>query len=297
MEASVKAGRKPLRPMPGPGTPTARPPSPKKMRAAAPRPLITAAGKLPPKVAAPCMWSTASEYVTLRAGARHGLAPAPWRIFPLGDGRCMAYGGDGAFIPRGVRRPARLCARRLSFQRLRASMSSMRLCRDAIAGYARLGHCRHRGLSASSEQVDQYGYYAAANANDADGSTAWAEGADGAGEGEWLSLFFERAVRWQGFAICAGYQRSADDLQRQRPSGAHPRERGRGERTVTVTLEDRRATSRWCSFPVSLWCRIFCPSRSVSALRRGQLAPTPASATCACCWRVERSIDGKSRFL
>lgn len=75
-------------------------------------------------------------------------------------------------------------------------------------GYSRLGTDSVEAY-ASSEQVDQYGYYAASNANDADPSTAWAEGADGLGEGEWLSLFFdERMVA--GFAIQAGYQRSAE---------------------------------------------------------------------------------------
>ena len=112
---------------------------------------------------------------------------------------------------------------------------SMRLAADP--GYARLDASAIEAY-ASSEQVDQYGYYAAANANDADPSTAWAEGVSGAGEGEWLSLFFsEQNVA--GFAIRAGYQRSADTYNASgRP--ANIRVSVAGEADCTVALDDAR---------------------------------------------------------
>ena len=111
----------------------------------------------------------------------------------------------------------------------------MRLAGDP--GYARLDTSAIEAY-ASSEQVDQYGYYAAANANDADPSTAWAEGAGGAGEGEWLSLFFSEQ-KVAGFAIRAGYQRSADTYNANgRP--ADIRVSVAGESDCTVTLDDAR---------------------------------------------------------
>ena len=72
----------------------------------------------------------------------------------------------------------------------------------------------------------------------ADPSTAWAEGVSGAGEGEWLSLFFsEQNVA--GFAIRAGYQRSADTYNASgRP--ANIRVSVAGEADCTVALDDAR---------------------------------------------------------
>ena len=141
------------------------------------------------------------EYVTLRSGP--STSTDAMAHIPLGTA-VMTYGSDGDFID---------------------------------AGYARLDTASIE-VSASSEQVDQYGYYSAANANDADGSTAWAEGADGVGEGEWLSFFFdERAVA--GFAICAGYQKSAETYN----NNARPARicvSVAGESDCYVTLEDSR---------------------------------------------------------
>ena len=153
--------------------------------------------------------------------ARHGLAGAC--AYPTGE-QVLAYGGEGDFYRveyagmRGYVHADYLSSERASF--------SMRLAADP--GYARLDTSAIEAY-ASSEQVDQYGYYAAANANDADPSTAWAEGANGAGEGEWLSLFFSEQ-KVAGFAIRAGYQRSADAYNASGRLGEHPRERGRGER-------------------------------------------------------------------
>ena len=75
-------------------------------------------------------------------------------------------------------------------------------------------------------------------AADADPATAWAEGVSGAGEGEWLSLFFSEQ-KVAGFAIRAGYQRSADTYNANgRP--ADIRVSVAGESDCTVTLDDAR---------------------------------------------------------
>ena len=171
-----------------------------------------------------------SEYVNLRAApdtASQSLAHVP-----LGA-QVLAYGGEGDFYRveyagmRGYVHADYLSSERASF--------SMRLAADP--GYARLDTSAIEAY-ASSEQVDQYGYYAAANANDADPSTAWAEGANGAGEGEWLSLFFSEQ-KVAGFAICAGYQRSADAYNASgRPASI--RVSVAGESDCTVTLDDAR---------------------------------------------------------
>ena len=171
-----------------------------------------------------------SEYVNLRAApdtASQSLAHVP-----LGA-QVLAYGGEGDFYRveyagmRGYVHADYLSSERASF--------SMRLATDP--GYARLDTSAIEAY-ASSEQVDQYGYYAAANANDADPSTAWAEGANGAGEGEWLSLFFSEQ-KVAGFAIRAGYQRSADTYNANgRP--ADIRVSVAGESDCTVTLDDAR---------------------------------------------------------
>lgn len=171
-----------------------------------------------------------SEYVNLRAApdtASQSLAHVP-----LGA-QVLAYGGEGDFYRveyagmRGYVHADYLSTEPAPF--------SMRLAGDP--GYARLDTASIEAY-ASSEQVDQYGYYAAANANDADPSTAWAEGADGAGEGEWLSLFFSEQ-KVAGFAIRAGYQRSADTYNANgRP--ADIRVSVAGESDCTVTLDDAR---------------------------------------------------------
>ena len=171
-----------------------------------------------------------SEYVNLRAApdtASQSLAHVP-----LGA-QVLAYGGEGDFYRveyagmRGYVHADYLSTEPAPF--------SMRLAGDP--GYARLDTSAIEAY-ASSEQVDQYGYYAAANANDADPSTAWAEGANGAGEGEWLSLFFSEQ-KVAGFAICAGYQRSADAYNASgRP--ANIRVSVAGESDCTVTLDDAR---------------------------------------------------------
>ena len=171
-----------------------------------------------------------SEYVNLRAApdtASQSLAHVP-----LGA-QVLAYGGEGDFYRveyagmRGYVHADYLSTEPAPF--------SMRLAGDP--GYARLDTSAIEAY-ASSEQVDQYGYYAAANANDADPSTAWAEGADGAGEGEWLSLFFSEQ-KVAGFAIRAGYQRSADTYNANgRP--ADIRVSVAGESDCTVTLDDAR---------------------------------------------------------
>ena len=171
-----------------------------------------------------------SEYVNLRAApdtASQSLAHVP-----LGA-QVLAYGGEGDFYRveyagmRGYVHADYLSTEPAPF--------SMRLAGDP--GYARLDTSAIEAY-ASSEQVDQYGYYAAANANDADPSTAWAEGAGGAGEGEWLSLFFSEQ-KVAGFAIRAGYQRSADTYNASgRP--ADIRVSVAGESDCTVTLDDAR---------------------------------------------------------
>ena len=171
-----------------------------------------------------------SEYVNLRAApdtASQSLAHVP-----LGA-QVLAYGGEGDFYRveyagmRGYVHADYLSTEPAPF--------SMRLAGDP--GYARLDTASIEAY-ASSEQVDQYGYYAAANANDADPSTAWAEGAGGAGEGEWLSLFFSEQ-KVAGFAIRAGYQRSADTYNANgRP--ADIRVSVAGESDCTVTLDDAR---------------------------------------------------------
>ena len=171
-----------------------------------------------------------SEYVNLRAApdtASQSLAHVP-----LGA-QVLAYGGEGDFYRveyagmRGYVHADYLSTEPAPF--------SMRLAGDP--GYARLDTSAIEAY-ASSEQVDQYGYYAAANANDADPSTAWAEGAGGAGEGEWLSLFFSEQ-KVAGFAIRAGYQRSADPYNANgRP--ADIRVSVAGESDCTVTLDDAR---------------------------------------------------------
>lgn len=171
-----------------------------------------------------------SEYVNLRAApdtASQSLAHVP-----LGA-QVLAYGGEGDFYRveyagmRGYVHADYLSTEPAPF--------SMRLADDP--GYARLDTSAIEAY-ASSEQVDQYGYYAAANANDADPSTAWAEGAGGAGEGEWLSLFFSEQ-KVAGFAIRAGYQRSADTYNASgRP--ADIRVSVAGESDCTVTLDDAR---------------------------------------------------------
>ena len=168
-----------------------------------------------------------SEYVNLRAApdtASQSLAHVP-----LGA-QVLAYGGEGGFYRveyagmRGYVHADYLSTEPAPF--------SMRLAGDP--GYARLDTSAIEAY-ASSEQVDQYGYYAAANANDADPSTAWAEGA---GEGEWLSLFFSEQ-KVAGFAIRAGYQRSADTYNANgRP--ADIRVSVAGESDCTVTLDDAR---------------------------------------------------------
>ena len=171
-----------------------------------------------------------SEYVNLRAApdtASQSLAHVP-----LGA-QVLAYGGEGDFYRveyagmRGYVHADYLSTEPAPF--------SMRLAGDP--GYARLDTSAIEAYT-SSEQVDQYGYYAAANANDADPSTAWAEGVSGAGEGEWLSLFFsEQNVA--GFAIRAGYQRSADTYNASgRP--ANIRVSVAGEADCTVALDDAR---------------------------------------------------------
>ena len=171
-----------------------------------------------------------SEYVNLRAApdtASQSLAHVP-----LGA-QVLAYGGEGDFYRveyagmRGYVHADYLSTEPAPF--------SMRLAGDP--GYARLDTSAIEAY-ASSEQVDQYGYCAAANANDADPSTAWAEGAGGAGEGEWLSLFFSEQ-KVAGFAIRAGYQRSADTYNANgRP--ADIRVSVAGESDCTVTLDDAR---------------------------------------------------------
>ena len=170
------------------------------------------------------------EWVSLRAApdtASQSLAHVP-----LGA-QVLAYGGEGDFYRveyagmRGYVHADYLSTEPAPF--------SMRLAGDP--GYARLDTASIEAY-ASSEQVDQYGYYAAANANDADPSTAWAEGAGGAGEGEWLSLFFSEQ-KVAGFAIRAGYQRSADTYNANgRP--ADIRVSVAGESDCTVTLDDAR---------------------------------------------------------
>ena len=171
-----------------------------------------------------------SEYVNLRAApdtASQSLAHVP-----LGA-QVLAYGGEGDFYRveyasmRGYVHADYLSTEPAPF--------SMRLAGDP--GYARLDTSAIEAY-ASSEQVDQYGYYAAANANDADPSTAWAEGAGGAGEGEWLSLFFSEQ-KVAGFAIRAGYQRSADTYNASgRPAAICVSVAG--ESDCTVTLDDAR---------------------------------------------------------
>ena len=171
-----------------------------------------------------------NEYVNLRA-APDTSAQVLARV-PLGE-QVVAYGREGDFYrveyagQRGYVHADYLSGEPEPF--------SMRLAADP--GYARLDASAIEAY-ASSEQVDQYGYYAAANANDADPSTAWAEGVSGAGEGEWLSLFFsEQNVA--GFAIRAGYQRSADTYNASgRP--ANIRVSVAGEADCTVALDDAR---------------------------------------------------------
>ena len=115
------------------------------------------------------------------------------------------------------------------------SSGGARLAEDA--GWGRLSTSEIE-VYASSEQVDQYGYYSAENANDANSSTTWAEGASGIGEGEWLSLFFEeREV--VGFAIRAGYQKSSDVYNKNaRPKKI--RVSVAGQDGMAVTLKDTR---------------------------------------------------------
>ena len=171
-----------------------------------------------------------SEYVNLRAAP--DMASQSLAHVPLGA-QVLAYGGEGDFYRveyAGMR--GYVYADYLSTE---PAPFSMRLAGDP--GYARLDTSAIEAY-ASSEQVDQYGYYAAANANDADPSTAWAEGAGGAGEGEWLSLFFSEQ-KVAGFAIRAGYQRSADTYNANgRP--ADIRVSVAGESDCTVTLDDAR---------------------------------------------------------
>ncbi len=109
---------------------------------------------------------------------------------------------------------------------------------DKDRGYARLSTDEIE-VYASSEQVDQYGYYAAANANDANVSTTWAEAAGGIGKGEWLSFFFEER-EIIGFAIHAGYQKSSDVYKKN----ARPKKilvSVAGEDGMAVTLKDTRS--------------------------------------------------------
>lgn len=171
-----------------------------------------------------------NEYVNLRA-APDTSAQVLARV-PLGE-QVVAYGREGDFYRveyAGLR--GYVHADYLSTQ---PAPFSMRLASDP--GCARLDASVIEAY-ASSEQVDQYGYYAAANASDADPATAWAEGVSGAGEGEWLSLFFSEQ-KVAGFAIRAGYQRSADAYNANgRP--ADIRVSVAGESDCTVRLDDAR---------------------------------------------------------
>ncbi|HIS04202.1 MAG TPA: SH3 domain-containing protein [Candidatus Pullichristensenella avicola] len=171
-----------------------------------------------------------TQYVNLRA--QPDVASASLAQIPLGAA-VTAYESDGAFRrvlyggATGYVAEEYLSAAPQPFGAyLGTDPGLSRLDTSGIEAYA------------SSEQINQYGYYAAGNANDADASTAWAEGADGLGEGEWLSLFFDERVI-AGFAIRAGYQRTAQTYNdNARP--AQIRVSVAGEADALLTLDDSR---------------------------------------------------------
>ena len=168
------------------------------------------------------------EYVTLRA--QPDTSAASLAHVPLGA-QVDSYGAEGSFA-------------RVSYAGMQGYILSEYLSDTPESFGARLGSDPgYNRLStaqieayASSEQIDQYGYYSAANANDADPSTAWCEGVNGAGEGEWLSLFFDEHLV-AGFAVHAGYQRS-DEAYKQHARPAQIAVSVASGETCSVKLED-----------------------------------------------------------
>ena len=67
------------------------------------------------------------------------------------------------------------------------------------------------GVYASSIHPDEYGYsYVPENAVDQDKSTAWVEGASGAGIGQSITFYLSGESRISGFQIYGGYQKNED---------------------------------------------------------------------------------------
>ena len=59
-------------------------------------------------------------------------------------------------------------------------------------------------------ESSQYGDYAASNVLDNDDSTAWVEGVDGDGIGEYITLFADESAPVNGIKILNGYNKNAD---------------------------------------------------------------------------------------
>lgn len=150
------------------------------------------------------------EYVTLRTRPDTS-ADAAARI-PLGE-QVTSYGAEGGFDRVSY---AGMAGYVLS-KYLSSSPDTFGARLVEQSELARLESARVEAY-ASSEQIDQYGYYSAANASDGDPTTTWAEGVNGIGEGEWISFFFDEQLV-AGFAIRAGYQRSRDAyIENARPA-------------------------------------------------------------------------------
>lgn len=125
---------------------------------------------------------------------------------------------------------------------------------DLNAFYAEIGYGdgalervdRERLLTdASTFLTDQYGTYPAENLIDGDAATAWAEGAPGAGDGQWVSISVP-GITVAGIAIRTGYQKSEKTFA----DNARPKEISvvtdlGGQ--ATVTLGTRRRNNISCS--------------------------------------------------
>jgi len=65
-------------------------------------------------------------------------------------------------------------------------------------------------VESSSEYRDRYGVYPASNAIDGDNATAWTEGVDGSGVGQWIQVNFEQPVTLNRINVNIGYDSNSD---------------------------------------------------------------------------------------
>ena len=86
--------------------------------------------------------------------------------------------------------------------------------------------------------------YYASNVLDGDPTTAWAEGVEGYGVGEWISLTFDNPIRLSKLKIWNGYQKIKNDRFGDRYTGNPRPERIRvttDHESLNVTLFDIKA--------------------------------------------------------